>query len=548
MVRHFFLDFFQVEFGTGESRLGMAPLLAVLMVPGALMSIALFAKYSALLRWIKRDFTFNPDIASLPDKYMFIAMSIAVTGIVAVLRWDSLFPDRRDFANLAPLPIETRGILLAKLTALTGFVLIFVIDVNLLPTILFPMIVMENQGTFHDLLAFWIAHAVAVTAAGLWTFCAFLAVTGTLMAVLPYGVFRRSRRYFQFLCIVLLLILFLSAPAMRFEVVKIRSGVSSPMEWLPVAWFLGLYQTLQGKAAGSFPALSAMSIRAMAMSVVLALAAYGISYRWYFLRSAETTEGPSSGWRLPPSLFRWVDALLLRSSFDRATFRFIVRTLARSEQHTAMLAATLGTGFALAVQSAMDARPGDPVPSGLLASSLIVVYSLLAGLRLSFGLPSEVRANWTFRMASDEGVDPQRVVRIAMFLFLLPVAALSSLVCGIAFWPEIGAGHMIFTLCCAAVLIELLTAGFRVIPFTCSWIPGRENLVFAIAVWAAGLLFFGPLLAIIEGFLLLDFWRFLPFLVVIAAILFAQRYLRKVREPIAWSDTRGEFDLLRIGE
>jgi hypothetical protein len=154
LVRHFFLRFFDVDLGSAEGRLGIGAVLGILNVPGALMSMVLFAKYSSLLRWMRRDFQFDPDIASLPDKYTFLAFSIAATGIIAILRLESLFPDRRDYFNLAPMTVSMRTILLAKVTALAGFVLLFVVDVNLVSSVLFPLIVMEDHGTFAEALRF----------------------------------------------------------------------------------------------------------------------------------------------------------------------------------------------------------------------------------------------------------------------------------------------------------------------------------------------------------------------------------------------------------
>jgi hypothetical protein len=548
LVRHFFLRLFDVDLGSSEGRLGVGAVLGILNVPGALMSMVLFAKYSSLLRWIRRDFQFDPDIASLPDKYTFLAFSIAATGIIAILRLESLFPDRRDYFNLAPLPVSMRTILLAKVTALAGFVLLFVVDVNLVSSVLFPLIVMEDHGTFTEALRFIAAHAAAVTAAGIWTFCAALALTGTLMTVLPCAVFRRIRRYVQFVAVAGLLILFLSASGMRFELANVRAGNPTILEWLPPAWFLGLYQEVQGKSVGSFAALSLFGLKALLVTSVLALAAYGSSYRWFFLRSAETPEGSAAAFRVPEWLFRWLDAYALRSGFERASLRFILRTLARSDRHIGMLAAICGLGLALAVQSATNTGANEPVPLGILAAALIMVYSVLTGLRLSFGLPAELQANWILRMASDDTADPQPVVRLAMYILLLPPVVIPALVFAIAFSPVIAFWHSVFAIAASSVLVELLISGFRVIPFTCSWLPGRQNMVLAVAVWGGGVLVFGHGLAAIEAFLLLELWRFPIFLCVVAGVLYGLGYVRAVREPLAWSDTRGDLDLLRLTE
>ena len=48
------------------------------------------------------------DLASLGEKEFFICFSMTVMGLVTVIEWEMLFPDRRDYANLTPLPIRLR--------------------------------------------------------------------------------------------------------------------------------------------------------------------------------------------------------------------------------------------------------------------------------------------------------------------------------------------------------------------------------------------------------------------------------------------------------
>ena len=93
-------------------------MLSLLALPGALYSTLLFEKYSTLLLWMRGQHNFDPVTATVPDEYFFIVLSMVVTGAVAVWRWDSIFPDRRDYVNLVPLPISTRVIFLANLTAI----------------------------------------------------------------------------------------------------------------------------------------------------------------------------------------------------------------------------------------------------------------------------------------------------------------------------------------------------------------------------------------------------------------------------------------------
>ena len=65
------------------------------------------------------------DLASLGEKEFFICFSMTVMGLVTVIEWEMLFPDRRDYANLTPLPIRLRTMFGAKIAALLAFLTIF---------------------------------------------------------------------------------------------------------------------------------------------------------------------------------------------------------------------------------------------------------------------------------------------------------------------------------------------------------------------------------------------------------------------------------------
>lgn len=550
LVRFFFLQFFQVESAPNEGGISATAVLALLASPGFIMSVVLFAKYSSFLRWFQRNFNFDREVASEPDKYTFIALSMAVTGLVVILRWESMFPDRRDFMNLAPLPLSATKVLAARIVALTGFMLLFLVTTNICSTFLFPMVVMEREGTTSEVLRFIGAHFITVTSAGLFSFCACLAMTGLMMALLPYGLFRRVKRYVQFAAVALLLLLFLSASGMNGSIKAIRTGHETLAVWLPVTWFLGLYQVLQGKAVGSFGHLAELALPSLAVSCLLAAGAYGLTYRWFYLRTSETVEGSAAAFPVPGWLLRFGGVLLPRSGFYRGTFAFVLRTIGRSDRHTAALASIVGLGLALAVQSANFSVRSEPIPVGQLAATLMLVYSIVTGLRLCFGIPSDIPANWVFRLASDEAtVQPERVLRTVMYLFVSVPIIVSVVLFAWLYGVAPALMHGIFSSAAAALLIDGITAGFRVIPFTCAWLPGRENLPYTLSLFLAGMAAFSHGLAGLDLFLMHDPPRLAVYLTITtAAFVWLRRARSEEHEPMVWSDTRGEFDLLRISE
>lgn len=90
--------------------LGVGLVLTLLAMPGGFVSILLFDKYGTFLQWLRGATNVDPLAMALPDEYFFLVLSMTVTAAVAVWRWDAIFPDRRDYMNLVPLPISTRTI------------------------------------------------------------------------------------------------------------------------------------------------------------------------------------------------------------------------------------------------------------------------------------------------------------------------------------------------------------------------------------------------------------------------------------------------------
>lgn len=552
LVRHFFLRFFDSDVTGGEedSQIGTGGLLAILAMPGAAMSLVLFGKYSSLMRWFQRDLHFDPIAASVPDKYAFIAFSMTITGLVTVLKWDSLFPDRRDYANLAPLPLTDAETFFAKLAALLLFVLLFIVDVNGVSAILFPLIVMEERGTFFELLRFWGAHAVSVAAASLFTFCSLLATIGFLMTALPYVFFRRITRYVQLVFAAGLLLLFFSVPAVTSALKMAGTNNTTPtLMNLPPAWFLSLYTGLQGHALSALTPMNGVAVRALACSIIAAAFFYAVSYRAYYLRTAETPEVGGGSRRLPNLVFAVLDRVLLRDPFERTCFRFSLRTLFRSDRHCAILAGGLGLGTALAVQSAAVSVGGSRATAGELGIALTIVYFLVTSLRFSFGIPAELRSNWIFQTAlTHASPNARSVARKILWALVMPVLAGAFLLHAVEWGVPMALLHCLYVAIMGAFLIELMLANYRAIPYTCADMPGRGNFVLALAIYAAGYVIFGRGLAALEQWVFSGPGRVIILIFFGAFAAFGIRHMRDDESKITYEGDSESVLLLRLSE
>jgi hypothetical protein len=92
------------EPGAEELDLGIGVILILLAMPGILVSLLMFEKYGSLIRFLRGDGVYDPFVATIPDEYFFIVISMVVTGAAALWRWDAIFLDRRDYTNLVPCP------------------------------------------------------------------------------------------------------------------------------------------------------------------------------------------------------------------------------------------------------------------------------------------------------------------------------------------------------------------------------------------------------------------------------------------------------------
>jgi hypothetical protein len=515
LIFHFLKRMFsgEDEEGVESMSVGLGVVLAFLAAPGALASLFLLDKYSTLLQFFRGQRGFDPYRASITDEYFFIVLSMTITGLVMVLRWNRLFPDRRDFWNLAPLPIPIRQVFLANFTALFLLAVVFAIDVNVVSTILFPAFVTMSDGSFAAFFRTAGAHAAAVLSASLFSFFAVFALVGILMLVSPPRWFRAISVVARTALVVGLLVEFVSNLLVQLVSGRLPGHASAYTQFLPPFWFLRIYR--HGGAG--------VPLAALAASIGIAVAAYSLCYRRHFLRLAESLETlgasrhstrfASPGW-------------LFRSQWERACSLFTLKVLLRNERHVVLLGAYLGIG--LVMSAGVD----------LLSLPLLIAFFLISGLRFVFDIPAAIAANWVFRVAAGVPYPAPRAMARRFLLFaVLPWQIAFPLP-----WQAI-ALDMLFS----ALAIELLLRGYRKIAFTCSSKPETGQMVIRVVGLIVTILVLIPVLTKIEYWALRSLWRFGALAVPLAAALLAARGQSGEDEPLVFEDRpAAAFELLKL--
>ena len=473
-------------------------LAAALAVPGLFITVLLLgSKYV-----IGIPTPALTSVAALDDKFLYITASMLVMALMAAVQWDALGLDERDTAILGTLPVDTRAIGRAKLTALVMFVAAFAVMLNGVPSVLFPLLTVSH---FHvnivAVVRMIVVHAAVTMGAGAYAFLTILLLRELLRVLLGPRGFGRVAALVQAVLVIALGTTLLLLPA-------IASNV--PAKWLrggdvwhtvPPAWFLGLYEAGTGQVTLTIrglglriPAglvvperqavllydslLPRFSELARVATIVLCATASAalVLYMWNNRRlplprvAQARPSGQARKW-----VGRLIAGALVPSPVPRAGFFFTVQTLTRSAQHRISIAGACAVAIAAAILLMHGIRAigsAAAAPARLLALQTVVTVIVLAGVRQALAIPAELRANWTFSMAWNGDMDPfvagvKRAVIAAVVLPLLAaMAGLHAYMLGARAAVEHAAVGALISL----IVVEWLVRPDK-LPLTCSARP-----------------------------------------------------------------------------
>jgi hypothetical protein len=525
------------EPGADELDLGIGVILIMLAMPGILVSLLMFEKYGSLIRYLRGNLIFDPYTATMPDEYFFLVLSMVVTGAAALWRWDALFLDRRDYTNLVPLPLSLRAILFANLSAILTLAALFTIVVNAASLVLFPIAVVGSQNSFAVWIRFSLGHAVAVFTASAFSFFAIFSVAGLLMALLPTALFRRVSHAARFMLAIVLLTLIGSSFTVPYLLTKLPVRTAHKIAMLPPVSFLGLARTVWLNGADRFAAsMSKAALSAVALTILVALIAYALSFRRSFIRIPEIADASHfPRLRHSSSLLAPLHKTVLRNAPQRACYHFVARTLLRSDGHLQILLGFAALGLVLSAET-LSSAPNLPslvngqVPSTeFLPVPFILAFCVIVGIRFAFETPADLRANWIFRYWLDPSQqDARPIARRVLLFFSLPWLAPAAFLSVLFFWGwRVALLHTTILVGCTILLVETVLIRFRKIPFTCSYPPFQSHSGLIFVAYFFGFLFFTDYLPQMEHWSLLNPWQVIWFVPLLIAVFLALHQYRK---------------------
>jgi hypothetical protein len=526
LTKHFFERLFRNDIVDFEDQM-KARLIAVLSI------LAVIVGWSSLmLVFFKYEFTPDTNTSWQEKNYVFILVMI-IFGIATLLEWEMLFPDRRDFVNLAPLPVRLRTVFAAKLASFVAFIGLFSAAMNSLSSVAFALFLAQwRSNSLFFLARHVLAHLASAFAACFCVFFACVFVNFLLMAVLPSTLYRRIAVLVRFVLIGLLVFLLLTAlvePGNLGGVVRslpeLKDHGSPLLLRLPSLWFVGLYEVLLGNSDPLFMALARTACGAFGLSFGAFGLACILSYVKHFRKTLESAkrERRLRHLRLGPAGL--LQRILLRNPEERAVGTFFSKTIRTSPKHRTVLINGLAVGAALVALSVVANRRNmqalSPANAYFLAQSLLLVFVLLAGLRVVVDVPASLESNWVFRVTetADRGRYVAGLKKTIFGQWLLPLSALIFLT-HLGLWKDGQAAllHAVFCLAIACIGIEAFFYRFRKIPFASTHVPGKLQLQTWAVPYLVGLLGLLAALAALEKSLLRHPGRFGAFLAASAAL------------------------------
>jgi hypothetical protein len=156
---------------------------------------------------------------------------------------------------LGRLPVRTRTLFFAKLTAVGALPALVIGSLKVFTGLSWPFLFAKHAGVlaaFRSLAAYWIA----IILAGAFAALLVIALQGIRMQLLPRQAYSRLSAPLQALAFCALTGLYFLGPSLESRQALTAPENQTLLHWLPAYWFLGLFQRLNGSTFGAFASLA----------------------------------------------------------------------------------------------------------------------------------------------------------------------------------------------------------------------------------------------------------------------------------------------------
>ena len=474
-----------------------------------------------------------------------ISNMLLIIGLCTVITWDATFPDRRDLAVLGPLPIRPRTILLAKLSATCGLLGIAILSLNFASSCSWSLIFGGPAG-YLGMARFFFAFWFTIVAASAFLYGSVLTIQGLSALLLPRKMFLRLSAALQLCAFALFLGAFFLQPTLSAQ--EIAQPVNRLLvESSPTFLFLALLNQLNGTLPSELSWLAQRAWMALGLAITGALTSLLLCYLKIMKKTAEQPDlvPGAGGLHLAPRF---------GSALTTAIVTFCLRSLARSKQHRVVFAFFLSIVFAIALawlRHELVATAHEPIDTGFLISTFLMMTFAVLGLRGVFALPISLQANWVLRITQ---LQPTKNYFAATRLALVVLAVVPTLVVATLLslnfrpWLHV-AQHLVVLVLLGCLLVEFGLYKFDKVPFTCSYLPGKANVQVVFWGFAIVTAIFGVMGAVYEQGALHDASKYATTIGVLlgGAVLLGVVNRIRAKEAVLYFEEVPEEVIARLG-
>ena len=420
------------------------------------------------------------------ERVFFVVYGMLVSALLAALTWEALYPDRLDQEIVGVLPVRPRTLAAARLAASLAVAVTVAAAVNIPAGIVYGIGSLAHPvGSLPRVL---VGHATSTMLACAFVFLAMLALRGVVAICAGERVASRLSIVLQFVTVVVLIDMLLFLPYVVLTIVRTLQAAGTG-SLVPPVWFAALYFWLaegnQQYQADAKVAATVTSVAAVAAALVSLAPAAWMGRRALHIRSRDRA---SALMRATVAIAR----VFARRPAVRGMFLFGVASLTRSRRHMLVLARYFGLAIAAAILSVLAPvlrgtfQMAEP-RSYLLAIPLLFIFFAVVGLRGAIALPTDLEANWPFRLATPTADAAMRASRLLIVSFGIAPVVAAWLLLTLTLWPpDIALRIAVLDLAAGLLVMEICLLRWTKVPFATAHEPATDTLK---SRWAGYLLF-----------------------------------------------------------
>ncbi len=416
---------------------------------------------------------------ALGHRLFFVIYGMLAAALLAALTWESLFPDGRDQEIVGVLPVRPQTFAAARLGAAVMLGVGFTAAVNV-PTAIIYTAMSAGHPAFRNLIGLLAGHIIGTMLASLLVYFALVTVRGLAAVVLGARAGAWLGVTLQLVTVILLFEVFFFLPDVLGTLVKAVLSRDSVALAFPPVWFASMHASIAGSSRNVIAEAARVGVLAFIAAALLTVPIYLLPARWLGRRAFETR--PRERAASITSVVKAVASVTAAPPSVRGILAFAVASLLRSRRHLLVLATYVGLAIAVCVASILliEVRGTFAIStpaSWVLALPLVFLFFLVVGLRSAFRIPTEIEANWPFRLSQPSLRSCVNAAMLAMLtLAVLPIVAITSIATA-PLWPAMDVVKVaVLQLLAGIVLIECALFRWSKVPFACGHAPSPDVL------------------------------------------------------------------------